>query len=458
MKKFKLSKISHRLTMIYALLFFVAIALVNAATLITINYYINQTSEEQLGLVDQAIINEVKTLGDIPNLDIKNISKMINNVDINLIYHDRVIYNSGEKYDLPLNADNKTVISESGENKIMYLNDTLTLQDGEKVGVQIIKDMDNEQSYLHALSGIMLMIDAVSLILSIMVGYIVSRNALSPIDKITNQAKKISASNLGTRIEINGPDDELKRLSDTFNEFISRIQIAYDKQNRFTLDASHELATPLAVIKGYIDILDRWGKDDKAVLAEGIESVKVELSNMTGLLDTLLFLSKCDNKIYRLEKASFSLNDLVDEIVKETGFVNEKHSILVMRDNDREVKIEGDRRLIKQMIRAIVDNSIKYSSDNGIIGIDYSVTGENVLISVSDNGIGIPEEDIPHIFDRFYRADKARSRSIGGAGLGLSIVKWIVDVHQGKITAESKPSDGTKIVIELPVGSDNHLS
>lgn len=451
MAKFKLSKISHRLTMIYALLFFVAIALVNVATLISINYYINQTSEEQLGLVDHAIINEVKTLEDIPNLDIKNISKMINNVDINLIYHDRVIYNSGEKYNLPLNTDNKAVVSESGENKIMYLNDTLTLQDGEKVGVQIIKDMDNEQNFLHALSGIMLLIDAASLILSIILGYIISRNALSPIDKITNQAKKIGVSNLDTRIEINGPDDELKRLSDTFNEFISRIQIAYEKQNRFTLDASHELATPLAVIKGYIDILDRWGKEDKDVLEEGIESVKVELSNMTGLLDTLLFLSKCDNEVYHLEKARFSLNGLVDEIVKETGFVDEKCTIFVTGDNDSEAEIEGDRRLIKQMLRAIVDNSIKYSPDNGIIGIDYRITGGNAVISVSDNGIGIPAEDIPHIFDRFYRADKARSRSIGGAGLGLSIVKWIVDVHQGKITVESKLGAGTKIVIELPV-------
>jgi signal transduction histidine kinase len=311
---------------------------------------------------------------------------MINNVDINLIYHDRVIYNSGEKYNLPFSIGNKAVVSETGENKIMYLNDTLTLQDGEKVGIQIIKDMDNEQNYLHALSGIMLLIDAASLILSIILGYIISRNALSPIDKITNQAKKIGASNLDTRIEINGPDDELKRLSDTFNEFISRIQIAYEKQNRFTLDASHELATPLAVIKGYIDILDRWGKEDKDVLEEGIESVKVELSNMTGLLDTLLSLSKCDNEIYHLQKVGFSLNDLVDEIVKETGFVDEKHSIFVTWDNDRKAEIEGDRRLIKQMLRAIVDNSIKYSSDNGIIDIDYRLTGGNAVISVSDNG------------------------------------------------------------------------
>ncbi len=453
MVKFKLSKISHRLTILYALLFFVVLLLVNAATLISINYYINQTSAEQLILVDQAIATEVKSLGDIPNIDIENISKTINNVDINLIYHNRIIFDTGERYNLPVNTARKAVIAESGENKIMYLNDTLSLSDGEEISIQIIKDMDNEENYLHALSGIMLLIDVVSLIISIIVGYIVSKNALSPIDKITNQAKQISASNLTARIKIDGPEDELKRLADTFNDFISRIQISYEKQNRFTLDASHELATPLAVIKGYIDVIDRWGKDDRAVLDEGIESIKVELSGITSMLDTLLFLSKCDNDVYKLEKTEFLLTDLVDEIVKETRLVDDKHSVFISSDVETPVNMSGDRRLIKQMLRAIVDNSIKYSPDNGMIGIDYKMAENNVIITIADKGIGIPQEELPHIFDRFYRVDKARSRSIGGTGLGLSIVKWIVDTHQGRITAESEPGKGTKIIVELPLGA-----
>lgn len=453
MFKFKPSKISHRLTIIYAILFFVALALVNAATLLSINYYINQTSAQQLKLVNQVIANEVKTLKDIPNIDLNNISQITENVDINLIYHDRIIYDTGEHYNLPA-PDSSTIRkifkTEAGENKILYLNDIIILSDGEKIGIQIVKDMDNEEDFLHALAGIMLLIDGLVLVVAIIFGYIISRNALSPIDKITNQAKQISVSDLAARIHIDGPDDELKRLSNTFNDLIARIQHSYEKQNRFTLDASHELATPLAVIKGYIDVIDRWGKDDREVLNEGIESIKVELSNMTSLLDTLLFISKSDNEIFKPEKTKFLLNDLIEEIVKEGKLIDNKHDIFCNTYTD--LQMEGDRRLIKQMIRAVVDNSIKYSPDNTKIDIYYKTMNGNAVIQVTDNGVGIPQEDLPHIFDRFYRVDKARSRSIGGSGLGLSIVKWIVDIHNGTVEAESEIGKGTKITINLPLG------
>lgn len=450
---FKSSKISHRLTIIYALLFFVAIALVNVATLFSIDYYINRTSVQQLQLVDQTILNEVKTLKDIPKINLREISQVSENIDISLLYHNRVIYNTGEYYHLPVPdgiTDHRIVTAEAAENEVIYLNDTLTLSDGEKMGIQVIKDMVDEQVYFQALSGIMLLIDAIILVISILVGYIVSKNALSPIDRITSQAKDISASNLAARIQIDGPDDELKRLADTFNDLIARIQYSYDKQNRFTLDASHELATPLAVIKGYIDLLDRWGKDDREVLKEGIEAIKVELANMTRLLDTLLFIAKSDHEIYKLEQNRFWLNSLIGEVIRESRLLDAKHEILCL--TDLHLEMEGDRRLIKEMLRAIIDNSLKYSGDNARVEIDYMVKDGKVVIEIADHGIGIPPEDLPHIFDRFYRVDKSRSRSIGGMGLGLSIVKWIVDIHLGTIAAESKLGEGTRIFLKLPIG------
>ncbi len=452
MIKFRLSKISHRLTIIYAMLFFAALALVNFATLFSINYYINQTATEQLQAVDQVIINDIKSLNDIPKMDLKKFSQIADNVDVSLIYNNRIIYNTGEKYILKDKGNNdagKVFTAESGENKIIFLSDTVTLNDGARITIQVVKDMDNEENFIHALAGIMLFIDILVFLLAIIGGYLISRKALSPIDKITNQAKQISASDLSARIKIDGPDDELKRLSDTFNDLIARIQCSYEKQNRFTLDASHELATPLAVIKGYIDVLDRWGKDDRDVLNESISSIKVELANMISLLDTLLFLSKGDNEIYKMEKTKFWMNHLIKEIVKESHLVDEKHSIVC--SEYPEFQIEGDRRLIKQMLRAIVDNSIKYSPEDTKINIEYSVSEDKAIIEISDEGIGIPEEDLTHIFDRFYRVDKARSRSIGGSGLGLSLVKWIVDIHKGSIEAESEIGKGTKMKIALPL-------
>jgi len=454
MIKFKTSKISHRLTITYAMLFFVALALVNFATLFSINYYVNQTAVQQLQLVDQVIINDIKSLNDIPKMDLKEFSQIADNVDVSLIYNNRIIYNTGEQYNLQgtgSKAVGKVVTAKLGENKIIFLNDMLTLNDGARITIQVVKDMDNEEKFIHALAGIMLLIDGFVFLLAIIVGYLISRKALSPIDKITNQAKQISASDLSARIHIDGPDDELKRLSYTFNDLIARIQCSYEKQNRFTLDASHELATPLAVIKGYIDVLDRWGKDDREVLNESISSIKVELANMTSLLDMLLFLSKGDNEIYKMEKTKFWMNDLIIEVVKESNLVDEKHSIVC--SEYPEFQIEGDRRLIKQMLRAIVDNSIKYSPEDTKINIEYSASEYKAVIVVSDEGIGIPKEDLPHIFDRFYRVDKARSRSIGGAGLGLSLAKWIVDIYKGSIEADSEIEKGTKMMIKLPIVS-----
>ncbi len=448
----QLKKISHKLTVVYALLFFVALVCVNAATLLSIGYYMSQSSIQQLELIDSGLKKEITTLATIPQIDFKNIAQMTNNVDINLIVDGQIVYNTGESYDLPQLTNNTTKSIKStdvGEKELLYLNDQQVLADGKVMTIQIIKDMDNERDYLYVLSGIMLVMDALMLIISILVGYFISKKALNPIDKITSQAKQISASDLTRRIKIKRSDDELSRLADTFNDLIARIQYAYDKQNQFTLDASHELATPLAVIKGYTDLIDRWGKNDPEILNEGIQSIKNELSNMTQLLDTLLFVAKSDNEIMKIEKKKFWLNELIEEIVRESKLVTENHVINL--DNNDKILITADKRLIKQMLRALIDNSIKYTPLNGTIEMNSQKSKKQAKITISDSGVGIPKDELSHIFDRFYRVDKARSREFGGTGLGLSIVKWIVDNHGGSIDAESDPGKGTKMTISLPL-------
>lgn len=449
---FQIKKISHKLTIVYALLFFVALVCVNAATLLSIGYYMSQSSIQQLELIDSALKNEITTLDDIQQTDFKNIAQMTDNVDINLNLDGQKVYNTGEGSELqvlPTLNNKETKYTEFGENEILYLSDQLTLADGRVLDVQIIKDMDREEKYLYVLAGIMLVMDAIILIISILVGYVISKKALNPIDKITSQAKQISASDLTKRIQIEGADDELTRLADTFNDLIARIQYSYDKQNQFTLDASHELATPLAVIKGYTDLIDRWGKNDPEILNEGIQSIKSELSNMTKLLDTLLFVAKSDNEILKIEKQKFWLNELIDEVVRESNLVTENH-LIDLKTNEK-IFIEADQRLIKQMLRALIDNSIKYTPTNGKIEINSLTSKKQAKISISDSGVGIPKDELLHIFDRFYRVDKARSREFGGTGLGLSIVKWIIDIHGGSITATSELGKGTKMIVNLPL-------
>lgn len=448
----QIKKISHKLTLVYALLFFVALVSVNAATLLSIEYYMNQTSIQQLEMINHAIKNEIQTLADIQQIDFKNIAQMTDNVDINLIVDGQTVYNTGESYHLPVLTNIATTSvksTDTGETELLYLNDQQVLSDGKTMSIQIIKDMDNERDYLYVLSGIMLVMDASMLIISILVGYFISKKALNPIDKITSQAKQISASDLTQRIKIDGSDDELSRLADTFNDLIARIQYSYDKQNQFTLDASHELATPLAVIKGYTDLIDRWGKNDPEILNEGIQSIKNELANMTQLLDTLLFVAKSDNEILKIEKKKFGLDELIETVVRETNLVSENH--IIHFNHNVHIVIEADQRLIKQMLRAIIDNSLKYTPLNGNIEINALSSNKWAKITISDTGVGIPKDQLAHVFDRFYRVDKARSREFGGTGLGLSIVKWIIELHGGSIVAESEIGNGTKMIVTLPL-------
>lgn len=271
---------------------------------------------------------------------------------------------------------------------------------------------------------------------------------------MTDTVKKISISELSTRLNLDGAQDELKDLSKTFNNMLDRIQESYEKENRFVSDASHELRTPIAVIQGYINLLDRWGKNDKEILDEGITAIKKETENMKDLVEKLLFLARADKSTQIVNKEDFNINEVIEEVVKETKMIDDKHSISY--ENDGNIIINGDIKLIKEMFRIFIDNSIKYTNRGGQIKITSSLNKDKAVFSISDNGIGIKKEELPYIFDRFYRADKSRTKKNGGNGLGLSIAKWIVMIHNGEISVESKLNYGTKIIIKIDaVAIDN---
>ncbi|MCI1944124.1 sensor histidine kinase [Clostridium luticellarii] len=303
--------------------------------------------------------------------------------------------------------------------------------------------------YNLLLSVVMVVLGISGLVLVVVFGSKASRKFLSPVHQMTETVKEISIKDLGRRIDVRGSKNELKDLAKTFNEMLDRIQNSVEQQNQFISDASHELRTPISVIQGYADLLDRWGKNDRAVLEESIESIKSEAENMKELVEKLLFLARGDRNAQKLERSKFSLNELIGELIKETRIIDKEH-ILKNEHNDK-IDIWADRKLMKEALRIFIDNSIKYTPSGGAIMLDsYLRKGEAVIV-VSDTGAGIAEKDIPHIFDRFYRADKSRTKSSGGTGLGLSIAKWIIDQHNGKISVWSEIQIGTVIKIILPV-------
>ncbi len=314
--------------------------------------------------------------------------------------------------------------------------------------IEISKYLAHEKNYLARLITAISISFILAIIFTIIIGSRASRKMLKPIDNMTRTARSIAVGNLNTRLDLVDSHDELKELALTFNEMLDRIQTSFEKQNVFVSDASHELRTPISVIQGYANLLQRWGKEDKTVLQESIDAIISESDYMKELVEKLLFLASADKKNQRLEASSFALNELIDEVLKETILIDSLHSI---SSNINEIiMVNGDRGLIKQALRIFVDNSIKYTPSGGSITINSSLKANKALMIIEDTGIGISEEDLPYIFNRFYKADKSRTRESGGAGLGLSIAKWIIEQHHGDIKVESSKNKGTKIMINLP--------
>ncbi len=274
------------------------------------------------------------------------------------------------------------------------------------------------------------------------------KRVLAPIRDITEMTQTLSAANLSNRINVAGTKNELRDLAIVINEMLDRLEQSYNSQKQFVSDASHELRTPIAVIQGYADMLRRWGKDDPEVLGEGIEAISQETAGMKDLVENLLFLARHDKKTLLLEMASFDAGEMMNEVCREAAMVTPGDRFTL--DPAEGGTIEGDRGMIKQLMRILVDNAVKYSPAGGEIRLGVRMTDDACEMTVTDQGSGIASKDLPHIFERFYRADEARHSESGGHGLGLSIARIIVVAHGGKIQVKSKPGAGTCFAVILP--------
>ena len=277
-------------------------------------------------------------------------------------------------------------------------------------------------------------------------------SGMSPeeLQALAGKLDQINATHLDTRISVTSQQKELRTLAQAINAMLDRINEAYRSQMRFVSDASHELRTPIAVIQGYAALLDRWGKSDPEALQESIDAIRGEAASMERLVEQLLFLARGDNDSQPVRRERVDLTALAGEVLREEEMIHPDR-IILPRWGEEPVAVWADPGLVKQVLRILMDNALKYSPPEGRLYLRVTASQGHARLTVQDEGMGIPPESIPHIFERFYRTDRSRDRKTGGTGLGLSIAKWIVEKHGGWFEVVSRVDVGTRITAVLPL-------
>ncbi len=289
------------------------------------------------------------------------------------------------------------------------------------------------------------------LLLASIVGAFLARRALAPIDHMTQSAHSISsAGDLTRRIEQPRTRDEVGRLAMTFNDMLARIEELFRAQQRILADVSHELRSPLTAIRGNLDLLRRGAFENDQERDASLAAIDSESARMQRMVQDLLLLAQADAGV-QIQKQIVELDTILLDVYRQARLT--AGGIKVSLGSEDQAQVLGDPDRLKQLFTNLVDNAIKYTPSGGEVKLSLDRDTQWVRVMVTDTGAGIPEQDLPRIFDRFYRVDKARSREEGGTGLGLSIVKWIVDAHDGCIDVKSEVGKGTTFTVSLPLAS-----
>jgi signal transduction histidine kinase len=447
--------ISKKLTIAYTSILLSILILFTVLTFYSISNYVLKESENTLSSNADIITNYISNIGkvDVSSLSSINLSNGVSfsvfDKKRNLIYSNEPAKNIKRKHGRGGGNKRKKHKGKTFEHNdgLIYTSRKVNVN-GNTYYIEITKDFEDIGSKTDALEEILAITIVLGTLISFFSGLFLSKRLLKPIQEITNAAKKITSKSLDKRISTNGADDELKDLADTFNSMIERLEKDFEKQRRFVSDASHELRTPISVIHGHVNLLNRWGKNDELQLNKSLATLKSETDNMNKLIENLLLLAKGDNNVFTTRKEKILLSPLLKEIVDET-LMNHNQALISCICEDS-LKINGDYNLLKQVLRILIDNSIKFSNPSEEITIEAKKDYSNTIVSVMDKGLGISKESIPYIFDRFYRVDESRTKATGGTGLGLSIAKQIIEAHGGTISAKSELGKGTNITFTIP--------
>ncbi len=282
-------------------------------------------------------------------------------------------------------------------------------------------------------------------------GYWLSRRALQPVDQITEKARAIGVENLSERLTVPETRDELQRLAETWNDMLSRLEVAVSKISQFTADASHELRTPVAIVRLATENALRRSRSETEY-RDTLQQIQRESESMTALIENLLFLARADVEHSSAEKKTVNVARLAEEACLDFAPLAAAKNIQFTHEiPSKPIPVSGDAAALRRMLIILLDNAIKYTPEGGVVSVILQQNGQQASLSVDDTGIGIPEEAKPYIFERFFRVDPSRNKESGGFGLGLSIARTIAQQHNASVELHPKGSEGSRFRVLLPV-------
>ncbi len=316
--------------------------------------------------------------------------------------------------------------------------------------VQVGTSLQPVEETLHRLLLVLAVLLPVALAVSLAAGWFLAGRALKPVGGITQAARRIAEGDLGQRLAMPRTADEIGTLVGTFNDMIAKLEASFQQVRRFSADASHELRTPLTVMKGETELALRRSRpvdDYKLVLESNLE----EIDRLTRIVDELLFLSRADLGEVTMASLPVRLDELLQEIQQQASVLGQERGVQVLCGPMKPATVLGDELRLRELLLNLVDNAVKYSKPGGTVELDLAAGDGHARLSVSDQGIGIPQEAQARIFDRFYRAGEARAHAKQGTGLGLAICKWIAESHKGRIEVQSRLNEGSCFAVILPL-------
>lgn len=327
------------------------------------------------------------------------------------------------------------------------------ISNGDLVGVvQVGQELGPLQETIEELRLIFLVVGPFAIFWLCLGCWLLAERMIAPVIEVTEAAQGITADNLARRLPFGNHEDELSQMVACLNQMLERLEKSFRRIRQFSGDASHELRTPLTILRGETEVALRWAKTTDE-FRDMLRSNMEEIDRMERIIESLLTLAKSEVGELTLEMKQLSLSDLVQELYLQSSILCETKRIRLEMDLqvEAEIRIRGDELRLRQMFLNLISNAIKYTPEEGTLKIAMAQDGEYAVVDIIDSGIGMEAEHLTHIFDRFYRVDKARNRMDGGTGLGLAIVKWIAEAHGGGITVTSEVGKGSAFSVRLPI-------